>query len=475
MPGHLNILLVEDDEDDFVLFKAILSKIVSFTHQLNWAKNYNEAAELIRKDHHDIYFFDYFLGSKTGLELLDVLQKKDEDLPAILLTGKGNNELDRNAIDKGALDYLEKGSINAEALERSIRHAIKHSKTLHALRDSERKYRRVFEGSNEIIFIANNELEIVEISKAVEAYMGYKPEEVYLMKLHEYFENPLQILHLQEAMKVENSIKNYLIHLKAKNGEIKSGLISLVLERDVVGEFFLHGIFTDQTEKLRAERALTQSRKLEATARLMQVLAHEVRNPLMNINLSLESLSDEVREKDAEVLEIIQRNSRRIDKLITEVLQAASEKEMKKEFVLLNDVIEEALFLVNDRAHMQNVSIISKMESTPKIEINAEQITTALVNILINAIEAKVDSSNAEISLKCYHKHGFVVVKIKDNGIGMDEELLAKLFEPFYTAKTNGVGLGLASTLGILKGHQAEIDVKSELGLGAEFIIRFPV
>jgi PAS domain S-box-containing protein len=473
MHGNLKILLVEDDEDDFVIFKAVLSEIVRFSCQINWAKNFDQATAFIKGESHDIYFFDYFLGSKTGFDLLELLHKKDEDLPAILLTGKGNNELDRRAIDKGAIDYLEKGTMNAEALERSMTHAIKHSKTLRALRVSERKYRRVFEGSKEMIFIANNDLEIVEVSKAVEVYMGYKPEEVYEMKLHEYFENPLQILHLQEAMKKESSIKDYLIHLKAKNGEIKSGLMSCVAERDMDGKFFLHGIFTDQTEKLRAERALVQSRKVEATARLMQVLAHEVRNPLMNINLSLESLSDEVREKDAAVLEIIQRNSRRIDKLITEVLYAASEKEVKKESILLNNVIKEALGLVNDRAKMQNVRIITKLEVTPEIKINGEQIKTAFVNILINAIEAKANTPNSEIVLRCYKKHGYVIIKIEDNGIGMDDELLAKLFEPFYTAKTNGVGLGLASTLSILKGHQAEIDVKSELGVGSEFTIRF--
>lgn len=471
----LKILLVEDDEDDYLIARSILKEIDMLNFQLDWIKFYEKAEKVIAEQEHDIYLFDYLLGSKSGLELLKLLKAKNEDLPAILLTGKGDQHIDRQAIELGAYDYLEKSNLNADSLERSIRYAVKHANTLKALRESERKYRRVFEGSKELIFIANEDFNIIHVSNAVEAYMGYTPEEVYQMKSHEYFENPMQILDMQDLMQSEGSIKDFMIHLKAKNSDVKSGLVSCVVERNADGRFFLHGIFSDQTEKIKAERALTQSRKLESTARLMQVLAHEVRNPLMNINLSLESLSDKVSKEDEAVLEIIQRNAKRIDKLINEVLHAASEKEIEKQQTNLRDVIDKALFQVMDRANMQQVSIKTEIGNCPKLLLNAEEVSTALVNILLNAIEAVETVSDPTVILKSSFKNGKAEIRIIDNGIGMDADLQGKLFEPFYTAKTNGVGLGLASTLGILNAHNADIEVNSELGVGSEFIVRFEV
>ena len=475
MPNSVHILLVEDDEDDFLIVRSILREIPNLNFELSWVRTFDTAKKTIVEERHGIYLFDYLLGRKSGLDLLKFLKKKDEDLPAILLTGKGDEKIDQKAIELGAYDYLEKNNLNAESLGRSIRYGLKHANTLRALRESEHKYRRVFERSKEIIFIANEDFNIVSVSKTVQDFTGYTPEEVYGMQSHEYFENPLQIVTMQDLMEKEGSIKDFQIHLKAKNGDVKTGLVSCVLESKEDGRFFLHGIFSDQTEKLKADRALTQTRKLESTARLMQVLAHEVRNPLMNINLSLESLADKVKEEDDGILEIIQRNAKRIDTLINEVLHAASEKAIVREPTDLCDVIDLALAEVQDRANMQQVILESEVKDCPKVLLNPEQISTALVNILINAIEALENRPKGKVSLHSYFQSGEIIVTISDNGIGMDEALQAKLFEPFYTAKTNGVGLGLAATLGILKAHEAEIDVQSDVGVGSVFTLRFKV
>ncbi|MFT5884167.1 MAG: PAS domain S-box-containing protein [Arcticibacterium sp.] len=475
MANSVHILLVEDDEDDFLIARSILGEIPNLNFKLDWLKTFDAAKETIATQRHHLYLFDYLLGRNSGLDLLKILKEKDEDLPAILLTGKGDSRIDKKAIELGAYDYLEKSTLNADDLGRSMRYALKHANTLAALRESEQKYRRVFERSKDIIFIANEDFNIVNVSETVADFTGYTPSEVYSMQSHEYFEDPLQIIKMQDLMVKDGSIKDFQIHLKAKNGEVKTGLVSCVLERKEADKFFLHGIFSDQTEKIKAERALTQSRKLESTARLMQVLAHEVRNPLMNINLALDSLSDKAKEEDEEVLEIIQRNAKRIDTLINEVLHAASEKAIERSPTDLGDVIELALAKVRDRAQMQQVHIESNVEACPRVLLHPEQIGTALVNILINAIEALENRPEPKVSLQSYFQNRQAVITISDNGIGMDDALQTKLFEPFYTAKTNGVGLGLAATLGILKAHEAEIEVKSELGVGSVFTLKFKV
>lgn len=475
MPEMIRILLVEDDEDDHFITKTLLAETENLDYKLDWASSFERGLEQIKKRSHDIYLFDYLLGKDSGLGLLKSLREISTDAPAIMLTGKGDNKVDQEAILLGASDYLEKSSLNADTLERSIRYALKHAETLEALRKSEIKYRTVIEHSKEIIFIANEDLNIVHISRSAEDYLGYSRKEIYEMQSQFLFDDPLELVKLQDEVAEHGSIEDFKLTVKTKTGEKKQGLLSAVLEPEDDDRFFIHGIFSDQTQRIKAEKAMLHSQKLQSTARLMQVLAHEVRNPLMNINLSLGSLSGGVSEEDAPLLEIVQRNARRIDQLINEVLHVASEKEVKKELTDLSAVIEKTLEQVNDRAMMQKVRIVTDIKECPRLLINAEQVSTALVNIMVNAIEALEGVENPEIFLNSFSKNGKVLIKIKDNGIGMDEELQSKLFEPFYTAKTNGVGLGLASTLGILKAHEAEISVTSSPGKGSEFTVAFSV
>ncbi|UBM60651.1 PAS domain S-box protein [Marinilongibacter aquaticus] len=473
---RINVLLVEDDEDDYFITKMLMSKFNQYECNLIWAKSFAEGIDLIRKRNFDVYLFDYLLGGESGLSLLEALRGKEVDLPAIMLTGKGDFRVDEKAVDLGAYDYLEKDTLTADSLERSMRYALKHSQTLKALRESEAKYRTVIEHSKEVIFIANEHFNIVDISGTVEEYLGYTRQEVYNMQSQELFKDPIQLLRLQDEMMERGGIRDFKLEVKAKNGESKMGLLSCVLEKDKQNRTFIHGVFSDQTHRIRAEKATLQSQKLHSTARLMQVLAHEVRNPLMNIQLSLGALYDSVRTDDDQVLlDMIKRNAGRIDQLINEVLNAASEKEVVLRPEDLNKAVDQAIEQVQDRIQMQSVSLNWDREVLPVIRMNLEQVATALVNILVNGIEAMEGRARKELCIKSYAKDDFIVVSISDTGVGMDSELQAKLFEPFYTAKTNGVGLGLATTLGILKSHGAHIEVESTLNEGSCFTLQFPV
>ncbi len=118
------ILLVDDDEDDFVVTEDLLSRAEQVAFQLDWVNTFEEALNVIKQKDHDVYLFDYRLGPKNGLELLDVSLQQGCQKPIILLTGLGDHDIDMEAIKMGAADYLIKGQINTPLLERSILHAI---------------------------------------------------------------------------------------------------------------------------------------------------------------------------------------------------------------------------------------------------------------------------------------------------------------------------------------------------------------
>ncbi len=121
---QLKILLVDDDEDDYLIVKAIVAKIAHAPFALSWCQDYDEALLLIDKNEHDVYLIDYRLGARTGLELLATVEPTKRIQPFIILTGAGDGRIEGLAMGIGAADYLVKGSFNPELLSRTLRYAI---------------------------------------------------------------------------------------------------------------------------------------------------------------------------------------------------------------------------------------------------------------------------------------------------------------------------------------------------------------
>jgi signal transduction histidine kinase len=139
--GTIRIALVDDDEDDYVVLRETLSEIKHWKVHLQWASSYDQALGTLKPGLYDLYLMDYRLDRGTGLELMNELQKNGFSTPVIVLTGKGDHDIDLRAMQDGAADYLEKGQVNSQILERSIRYAIERAKNIEALRQSERQLR----------------------------------------------------------------------------------------------------------------------------------------------------------------------------------------------------------------------------------------------------------------------------------------------------------------------------------------------
>ena len=135
----MRIMLVDDDEDDFVVMREMLSGIENWKMNLDWAPSYNDALRAVKGKAYDLCLMDYRLDHGTGLELMHEMQKSGFSAPVIVLTGKGDHEIDLRAMQDGAADYLEKSQVNPHILERTIRYAMERAKNLDSLRQSERQ------------------------------------------------------------------------------------------------------------------------------------------------------------------------------------------------------------------------------------------------------------------------------------------------------------------------------------------------
>jgi signal transduction histidine kinase len=232
-----------------------------------------------------------------------------------------------------------------------------------------------------------------------------------------------------------------------------------------------------QLDKVNKE--LVEMRRMEkftATGRIARTIAHEVRNPLTNINLSVDQLRSET-DTDEEsrniFYDMITRNSQRINLLITELLDSTKFIELAAETVSVNDLLDNALQLAEDRLALNDIKVAKNYEKDIcNIAVDKEKIKIAFLNIIVNAIEA-MQPGKGILTLSTYSENNMCVVEIEDNGSGMDAETLNKLFEPYYSKKTKGTGLGLTNTENIILSHKGNINVESELGKGTRFIITF--
>lgn len=130
MADKIKVLLIDDDEDDYIITRDIMDEIPGRNYMLDWTASFQEALELIRQEKHDVYLVDFFLGAQDGLELITQAVGEGAKAPFILLTGQSDLETDEKAMRAGAQDYLVKGTFNPFDLERSIRYSIEHAKSL---------------------------------------------------------------------------------------------------------------------------------------------------------------------------------------------------------------------------------------------------------------------------------------------------------------------------------------------------------
>jgi signal transduction histidine kinase len=207
-----------------------------------------------------------------------------------------------------------------------------------------------------------------------------------------------------------------------------------------------------------------------------RVFVHEIRNPLTNINLAVCMLKAQINKENIEkCVDIISRNSARINEIVDDFLKSSRKGPPKRDHISINQLLDEILEIAKDRLILKNISV-KKSYTTHSCDLPLDKpkITIALLNIIVNAIEA-MPSESGELKLTTSLPANKCVVTIEDNGCGISKKNIKNIFKPYFTSKPNGMGIGLAATYDILVAHQAEVNVESEENKGTRFIISFDI
>jgi len=288
-------------------------------------------------------------------------------------------------------------------------------------------------------------------------------EEIPILKEENWKENLMQVLDSGENKSIEYYSSNlnkwlYVIIVPLLNG--------------------LAVTTSDISKRKNALQQLMNAEKIAVGGRIARMIAHEVRNPLTNINLSVDQIkSEHSNDKDEllQYLNIIERNSKRINQLISELLLSSKPSHLNFQKSILNKIVREAIELSKDRAKLKNV-LIEYVEGSPDqiITVDRDKIRIAILNLLINAIEA-VEQGDGKIRISSSINATELSLIIEDNGPGIKKEVMERMYEPFNTDKVKGMGLGLTSVQNTIMSHGGEIRVESKSGAGTKFYISIPI
>lgn len=472
----VRVLIIEDDEDDFVILKHFLTKIKTEDYDVHWCNDFDEAEAEILKDEHDIYLIDHFLGKGEGIEIIEKIRQRNILKPLILLTGAGNYMVDEKAMEKGASDFIVKKEIRSDTLERSLRYAVERYNQQLFIRGQEKKYRSLFELSMEPILILNKNFEVLEFNAAFhEIFKEQESENHHLteLKFEELFKYSFDFEALKQKLQKDGYVQGFKTTML--NGEKDMIVIVSIAHLPggaEVSEGSYHVAISDVSKLMEKENELQKLEKLSMTGRMARMIAHEVRNPLTNINLALGELSEINQGKEeAQTFEsMISRNAKRISTLIDDLLKSARPPELEIVQTDLQEIVNSAIEFCQDRIELLDVKLKARTPEKPiEGRWDPEKLKIALVNIIINAIEAMNETENPTLEIAVWEENETKVVQISDNGKGMDDETQNSLFDPFFTNRKNGLGLGMTATLNIISMHKGKVNVQSELGKGTSF------
>jgi len=225
---------------------------------------------------------------------------------------------------------------------------------------------------------------------------------------------------------------------------------------------------------------LNTAERQAAIGRLTQAVAHEIRNPLNVINLSIDHVATKYAPEDEKrrqqlnrILSSIRDEVARLKRLVSDLLNYGRPARLAVETVDVRKLVDETLALIRPQAEEQSVQVTLEADPSPvEIRGDRERLKSCFSNIAINALQAM--PTGGRLNVRIARLDGSIEVTMSDTGTGISEDALIKIFEPYFSTKQAGFGLGLAVTKTIVEEHQGSIDVRSVPQGGAEFVVRLP-
>jgi len=367
-----------------------------------------------------------------------------------------------------------------ERLSYSVAVALSQRRGEIRIRESEEKWRTLFESSKDVIYLSTFAGRFIDINKAGEELFGYTRDELLALKLDGIYKEPRNRGDLIEKIVRDGFVRDFSVVLKRKDGAYLDCLITATAKRDQDGNATgIQGIIRDLSEQKQVWEHILQMEQLSSLGGILSGVAHELNNPLTAIIGNAQLLTrKEIPSEYKEKLEVIRKESIRCTKIVSGLLAFAREHKPERKLVNINDIIMDSHKLREYELRVNNVSmelVLSK--DLPETAADPYQLQQVFINLINNAHDAVVEKGGGILTIGSQHQNGRIRVEFTDNGIGIKDEDRKRIFDPFFTTKevSKGTGLGLSIAYGIIAEHDGMVTVDSKLGEYTKFIIELPV
>jgi len=351
-----------------------------------------------------------------------------------------------------------------------------------ALSASEYKYRRIFEVSKDMILVTDREGTIVNINPSGYSLLGLDPhaETLGKRKILDFLTEPEIWPDIMASVEGESSSADIELDLIVEDSTIKRVLVSgsMADRTDNEAETF-HFLVKDIQKRKMMEEQLTQADRLASIGELSAGVAHEINNPL-GVILGYTQLLLRDEKKTAERysdLKIIEKHARSCKTIVEDLLSFSRKSDTEKEMLKIHTVIDDVLAFVRRHAEVDHIAFEKEYSPTVRqVLIDEKKFKQVLINLVMNAIHAVGEKGLIKIVTDLSEITGELLVKVTDDGHGIERKDLKKIFDPFFTTKPTGegTGLGLSVSYGIIKNHGGNIDVESTPGAGTIFTVTLP-
>jgi len=425
-------------------------------------------------------------AQKSGLfvtrDYNDFFKRDDIDL-IIELTG--NIDIYNDIISKKKKTIRAIANSTAQLFWEISRLSTLQKKTDQELQETRARYKSIMnELIQEDVIMIGYDFRILDVNNSMLKRLGLRRDEVIGRHCYEITHREGQPCSgekhpcpLIQTMETKKPFQTTHVHLDKDDREIYYSIATYPLQEagDVYGAI---EISRDITKEINVQKAMMQQEKLASVGRLSAGVAHEINNPLTTILTTAMLMQEELKPQDPnyQELETITKETLRCRKIVTSLLDFARQSTPTRKPCDINDIVKESFTLTQKQAAFKDVTLSYEMdENIPRLFLDKGQIQQAIINLIINAIEATDAGGSIFISTSYKKYQNRVDIVVSDTGHGIAENDLVKIFDPFFTTKDEGTGLGLAITHGIIEQHNGTIDVFSKSGRGTLFTIKLPV
>lgn len=362
------------------------------------------------------------------------------------------------------------------------------------LRASEEKYRTLFEDSKDVVFISTPDGRFLDINQAGVELFGFSSKEE-LLKVdigRDLYIDQTDRVKAQQLLAEHGYLKDYQTFARTKDGRQIVVLETTTAVQGPEGNIIAYrGILRDVTEQRRLEEQLRQVQRLESVGTLAGGIAHDFNNILSIAVGYVSRLEQPTAKPDAQAhtIDSIKKALARGTGLVQQLLTFARKTSGVFEAVDVNETVQEFSKLLEETFPLGIRFELKLGENVPVLLADPGQLQQAMLNLCINARDAMTDGGTVVIVTAAVPGHElrdrfpgvneerYVLIRVSDTGVGMDEATVGRIFEPFFTTKApgKGTGLGLAVVYGVVNGHQGFIDVESSPGSGTSISLYFPV